>query len=413
MVIRGGFGINYDPYPLAFVRNILGNYPSSINLSLTSPNAFSYASRLADGIPDIVVPDVSSGAIAIPTNVSARALDPSPKRGHVKSFNITMQRELGWGFAGQIAYVGTRQRDINQILDQNAGQVPGAGNAGRPYFVKFGRTVETARLTNVGWNNYDSLQTSLQRRLSKGVSMNVAYTYSKAFGICCDTLSDNPPIIQAIDYLDLAESRLSFDRPHNFVTSVVAELPFGPDKPFLNKADGIVSALVRGWQVNGLLSAYSGAPFSIGADGASLNMTGSTQQADQVVSEVKILGNIGPGQSYFDPLAFKSVTEARFGNAGYNSLRGPRVINLDFSLYRQFKLSEGMTLQFRAEAFNLTNTPHFANPSTANSNVSNMQLNADGTIRNLGGFSSITTSANTGRDGIDERLFRLGVRFGF
>jgi hypothetical protein len=394
------------------VRNILGNYPSSINLSLTSPNAFSYAGRLADGIPDITVPDVSSGVISIPTNVGARALDPEPKRGHVKSFNVTVQKEIGWGFAGQIGYVGTRQRDINQILDQNAGQVPGAGNAGRPYFVKFGRTVETARLTNVGWNNYDSLQTSLQRRLSNGVSMNVAYTYSKAFGICCDTLSDNPPMIQAVDYLDLTEARLSFDRPHNFQASVVAELPFGPDKPFLNKG-GIVSAIMAGWQVNGLFSAYSGAPFSIGADGASLNMTGSTQQADQVKSEVAILGNIGPGQSYFDPLAFKSVTEARFGNAGYNSMRGPRVLNLDFSLYRQFKLSEGMTLQFRAEAFNLTNTPHFANPSTANANVSNLQLNADGTIRNLGGFSSITTTANTGRDGIDERLFRIGVRFGF
>ena len=213
MVIRGGFGINYDPYPLAFVRNILGNYPSSINLSLTSPNAFQYASRLADGIPAIVVPDVSSGVIPIPTNIAARALDPEPKRGHVKSFNITVQKELGWGFAGQIGYVGTRQRDINQILDQNAGQVPGAGNAGRPYFVKFGRTVETARLTNVGWNNYDSLQSSLQRRLSKGVSMNVAYTWSKAFGICCDVLSDNPPIVQAMDYFDLAEARLRLRSP--------------------------------------------------------------------------------------------------------------------------------------------------------------------------------------------------------
>lgn len=410
LVIRAGFGINYDPYPLAFVRNILGNYPSSINLSLNSPNAFQYASRLADGIPDIVVPDVSSGVIPIPANITARALDPEPKRGHVKSFNITVQKELGWGFAGQIGYVGTRQRDINQILDQNAGQIPGAGNAGRPYFQRFGRTVETARLTNVGWNNYDSLQTSLQRRLSNGVSMNVAYTWSKTFGICCDLLSDNPPAVQALEYFELAESRLNIDRPHNFQASVTAELPFGPDKPFLNSAEGIVSALVRGWQVNGLFSAYSGAPFNVTSDGASLNMPGSTQVADQVKSEVAILGNIGPGQSYFDPLAFRPVTEARFGNAGYNPLRGPRIINLDFSLYRQFTIAEGMTLQFRAEAFNLTNTPHFGNPSA---NVSNLQLNADGTIRNLGGFSSITSTANTGRDGIDERLFRIGVRFGF
>src|SRR4030095_11984597 len=199
LVIRGGFGVNYDPYPLAFVRDILGNYPSSINLSVTAPNAFQYASPLAAGIPEITVPDVSSGVIPIPLNVSARSLDQAPKRGYVRSFNITVQKELGWGFAGQIGYVGTRQREINQILDQNAGQGPGLGTAGRPLFQRFGRTAESARLTNVGWNQYDSLQSSLQRRLSQGVQMNAAYTWSKTYGICCDLLSDNPPAIQAMD----------------------------------------------------------------------------------------------------------------------------------------------------------------------------------------------------------------------
>jgi hypothetical protein len=412
-VIRGGYGINYDPYPLAFVRDILGNYPSSISLSVVSPNSFQYASRLSDGIPAIVVPDVSSGVIPIPLNVSARSLDPKPKRGYVRSWNVTLQKEIGWGFAGQVAYVATRQNDINQILDQNAGQVPGQGNAGRPLFQKFGRTAESARLTNVGWNRYDSLQSSLQRRMSQGVQLNVAYTWSKSYGICCDLLSDNPPAIQATDYFDLNRALLNIDRPHNFQASVVAELPFGPNKPFLNSAGGLVSGLVRDWQINALFSAYSGSPFSVTSADTSLNMPGSTQRADQLTSKVAILGNVGPGTSYFDPLAFAPVTEARLGTAGYNTLRGPRVINLDFSLYRQFKLSQRTTLQVRMEAFNLTNTPHFANPSGTGLNVSNLQLNSDGTIRNLGGFSSITATANTGRDGIDERLFRIGVRFGF
>jgi hypothetical protein len=410
LVIRGGFGVNYDPYPLAFVRDILGNYPSSINLSVTAPNAFQYASRLAAGIPPIDVPDVSGGVIAIPSNVSARALDPAPKRGYVRSWNLTVQKELGWGFAGQVAYVATRQRDINQILDQNAGQVPGLGNAGRPLFQRFGRTAESARLTNVGWNQYDSLQTSLQRRLAQGVQANVSYTWSKTFGICCDLLSDNPPAIQATDYFDLNRARLNIDRPHNLQASVVAELPFGPGRRFLSGTSGVAGALVRGWQVNALFSAYSGAPFSVSADGASLNMPGSTQRADQVNPEVAILGHVGPGTSYFDPLAFAPVTEPRFGTASYNVLRGPRVANVDFSLQRQFRPTSSTTLQFRVEAFNLTNSPHFANPSA---NVSNLQRNPDGTIRNLGGYSSITSTANTGRDGIDERLFRVGVRFGF
>jgi hypothetical protein len=409
LVVRAGYGINYDPYPLAFVRDILGNYPSSIALTLSAPNSFQYSSRLADGLPPLVAPDVSSGVISIPLNVSARSLDPKPKRGYTHSWNVTLQKELPWGFAGQAAYVATRQSEINQILDLNAGQTPGLGNAGRPLFVQFGRTAHSGLLTNVGWSRYDSLQTSLRRRLAQGVQATLSYTWSKSFGICCDTLSDNPPQVQAMEYFDLNRARLNFDRPHNFQASFVAELPFGPGKPFVN-GPGLASALAGGWQVNALVSAYSGAPFSVTAADTSLNMTGNVQRADQVKSDVEILGNIGPGQSYFDPLAFAPVTTARFGTASYNSLRGPGIANVDLSVYRQFRLPHGTSLQFRVEVFNLTNTPHFANPAA---NVSNLQLNADGTIRNLGGYSSITSTANTGRDGIDERLIRVGLRFGF
>ena len=126
LVIRGGYGINYDPYPLAFVRDLLGNYPSSIGLTITSPNAFQFAGRLADGIPAIQVPDISSGVIPVPATIGARTLDPKPKRGYIHSFNVTAQKELPWSFTGQVAYVGTRQRKINQILNLNAGQVIGA-----------------------------------------------------------------------------------------------------------------------------------------------------------------------------------------------------------------------------------------------------------------------------------------------
>jgi hypothetical protein len=310
---------------------------------------------------------------------------------------------------GQVGYVGTRQRDINQILNINAGQVIGAGDAGRPYFARFRRTAETGLLTNVGWNDYDALQASLQRRFSQGLQVNVAYTWSRAFGICCDNLSDNPPQVQAMDYFKLNEATLSFDRPHNFQASVIAELPFGSGKPFLNDA-GAMSAIAGGWQVNAIFSAYSGLPFSVTAAGTSLNLPNSTQMADKVKADVQILGNVGAGTSWFDPLAFRAVTEPRFGNAGYNTMRGPGFANLDFSVQRQFSLGNRLTLQARAEIFNLTNTAHFANP---NANVSNLQLNADGTIRNLGGFSSITSTANSGRDGIDERVVRVGVRLGF
>lgn len=411
MVIRGGYGINYDPYPLAFVRDMLGNYPSSINLTVPSQNAFQFAGRLRDGIPAITVPDISSGVLPVPGNIGARTLDPQPKRGYIHSFNVTVQKELPWGFTGQAGYVGTRQREINQILNINAGQVIGAGDAGRPYFARFGRTAETGLLTNVGWSDYDALQTSLQRRFSNGYQVNVAYTRSRAFGICCDQLADNPPQVQALEYFDLNEARLSHDRPHNFQASFVAELPFGEGKPFLSNG-GALSSIVGGWQVNGLISVYSGTPFTVTSAGTSLNLPGSNQMADRV-GEPTIIGEIGAGKSYFNPLAFRPVTEARFGNSGFNSMRGPKFANFDFSVQRQFRVRSRMNVQVRAEVFNLTNTPHFANPSGNGVNASQLQLNPDGSVRNLGGFSSITATANSGRDGIDERLVRLGVRLGF
>src|SRR5207244_6516708 len=118
----------------------------------------------------------------------------------------------------------------------------------------------------------------------------------------------------------------------------------------------------------------------------------------------------GDPQSWFDPLAFAPVTGARFGNSGYNALRGPGTKNLDFSIYRTFRITERVSAQFRAEAFNLTNTPHFANPSA---NVSNLQLNTDNTVKNLGGFTTVSSTSGIGRDGIDEREFRVGLRFAF
>jgi hypothetical protein len=398
MVLRGGYGLNYDPYPLAFVRNLLGNYPSSISLSVPAPNSFQPASPLGAGIPGVQPPDISGGVIPVPLNVSARALPDRPKRGYIHSWNVTFQAELPGGFTGQAGYVATRQRDISQILDANAGQVIGAGSAGRPLFQRFGRTGATGILTNPGWSDYDSLQTTLNRRLAQGVQATISYTWSRAFGICCDTLSDNPPRVQALDYFHLNEARLPQDRPHNLQASFVVELPFGRERAFLNDG-GVASAILGGWQVNGLFSAYSGTPFTVTSSGASLDLPGSNQMADQVNPQVEILGGIGPGRPWFDTSAFSPVTEQRFGTAGYNSMRGPRFVNLDLSVFRQFGLGGTRTLQFRAEIFNVTNTPHFANPQANASNTSN--------------FGIITNTANSGREGIDERFIRLGVRVGF
>ena len=91
-------------------------------------------------------------------------------------------------------------------------------------------------------------------------------------------------------------------------------------------------------------------------------------------------------------------------------MRGPGLFNWDFGVFRDFRISEHWSVQFRAEAFNFTNTPHFANPD---SDVSAMQLGPNGTVQDLGGFGTITGTTNLAREGIDERQFRFGLRIRF
>ena len=143
----------------------------------------------------------------------------------------------------------------------------------------------------------------------------------------------------------------------------------------------------------------SGTPFSVLADDTSLNLPGSIQTADQVKPDVEKLGGVGRGTPYYDPTAFAEVTEARFGNTGYYYLRGPGLFNWDFGLTREFAVTSGVRLQFRMEAFNFTNTPHLAIP---NNDV------GDGED-----FMTITEVQDLGREGIDERQFRLGLRVVF
>ena len=170
-------------------------------------------------------------------------------------------------------------------------------------------------------------------------------------------------------------------------------------QPQLKTGNAFTKAVLSGWQVNGIFSAYSGTPFTVTASNASLNAPGNTQTADQVKPEVAKLGGIGQDALPLDPAAFAPVTAARFGTSGRNVLRGPGLVNLDVGVFRNFKLTERLGMQFRTEAFNVTNTPHFANPS---SNVS------------AAGFMTVTSALSTsGSVEGGERAIRFALRFSF
>ncbi len=406
LVIRAGYGITNDPYSLG--RPFKYNYPTLQIATYDPPNSYQWATTLQAGIPATPVPNVGTGIVPLPSAFQTTTIDlNSFKRGYIQSWNFTVQKELRYGFVAQAGYVATRATDQLGPLDINAGQIPGAGSAGQPLKQLYGRTAVTTNYQPLGTNQYNALQSKLERRFAQGVQLAATYTWAKAIGITAN--DDASPRVNALPYFYLNRTVLNFDRTQNLAISGVFELPFGKGKPWVSE-NRAASAVLGGWRVNTLLTFMSGLPFSVTASGSSLNMPGqNTQRADQVKATAQILGGIGSGSSYFDPLAFQPVTTARFGNAGFNSMRGPGVGNLDLGIFREFAVKERIRIQFRAEAFNATNTPHFALPGT---NVSNLVLNSDGSIRNLAGFSTITGTQNLGRD-FDERHLRFGLRISF
>ncbi len=413
LVIRSAFSLNYDPETYAYNRNMTLNYPSSLSFTTTGANSWTPATTLTKGIPSVTVPDISKGSIPLPPGFAINTLLPNPVRDYYMSWNFTIQKQLPFGMVAQAGYVANRGVDIPQALNLNAAQI-GGGAASQPFNKLFGTTAAINLFTPVNHTHYDGLQTSLRRRFANNFTMTVNYTFSKATGICCDDLSSGAPAINLPQYWNLARSVSPTDRRHNLNAVTTIESPFGKGKKWMNYSGfnpaGIAAKLMSGWQLNGIFTRYSGLPFSVSGPSTSLNATGSTQRADQVKPNVAILGGTGPGQSWFDPLAFAPVTDVRFGTAGYLTVRGPGATNLDLSLFRTFHPMERIALQFRAEAFNLSNTPHFANPGA---NVSNLVLNPDGTVKSLGSYTVISATTGTGREGIDQRALRFGLRISF
>jgi hypothetical protein len=387
-VLRGGFGMTIDPTSTWSASQ--RDYPVAFGSQFVGPNTFTPYRPIEQGIPPLVGPDISSGIISLPTDANDTTLPQGLlRRGYIESWNFIAERKLPGSLIGTVGYVGTHTVRPFVTVDINAGS-PGLGTAGRPAFATFGRTVATNLLNPAFGSIYHSLQATLNRRFSGGLFVKGSYTFSRAIDFTDDEpggLTFNTP-----NQIGRNRALAGYDRTHLFQMSTIYEVPFGPKKRFLNS--GIASWILRDWQANAVFSAVSGSPFTITASSASLNAPGNTQTADQVKSSVAILGGIGPGTPWLDPTAFKAVTDVRFGNTGRNILRGPGLGNTDAGLFRNIPLNERINMQFRAEAFNLTNTAHFDNPAA-----------------NLASPASFGTITSASRQ--DQRVFRFALRFAF
>ncbi len=396
-VIRAGYGLTYDPMP--FGRPLRGFFPLTIAQTFTNPSALANArtvfQSLDKGIPAFTGPDLSTGKVLLPGTVDMRTPYPDKiHRGYIQSWNLFVERKLPSDFIIDVGYVGTQTTRQLADLNVNAATQPGQGRPGQPFFAKYGRVNSIQLWDGFLSANYHALQVALNRRLTRGLFVKGAYTWSKAINMTDDTgwagIAINAPA-----YIGRNRALAGYDIPHNFQIGFAAELPFGKGKKWAQ--DGVAGALLGNWQVNGILSLVSGRPFTIGASGTSLNMPGNAQWADQVKSKVEKLGGIGtavagvPNERYYDPTAFANVTEVRFGTTGRNILRGPGLENFDLSLFRSFHITERFKIEFRAESFNFTNTPHFNNP-VSGVTASNFM---------------VITSTNSN---FPERQFRFGLR---
>jgi|SRR5882724_1895107 len=386
-VLRAGYGMTYDPLP--FSRPLRGWYPYTISQTFPSDTSYGYtniaANALAQGIAPIVGPDISTGITSIPSGVEERSPGTHIRRGYIQSWNATVEQRFPGNLITSIGYVGTRtthqfsDRDINYSL-------PGGGQAGRVLYDTFGNS--TIHVWD-GWlsSNYHSLQVALNRQFTNGLFLKGAYTWSKAINM---TDEDGWAGLQFYlpSMLNANRAPAGFDRRHVFQIAAIYELPFGKGQKWAT--NDVPAAILGGWQANTVFYAYTGNPFTINAPGTSLNAPGA---GDQVADRLKTVSYPKQVKKWFDTTAFTPVTAVRYGNSGRNSVYGPGVIGDDLSLFRTFPLMEKYRLEFRAEAFNVTNTPRFSNP---NNNVTDQT------------FGVISGTA-TGSD----RQFRFGLKLAF
>ncbi|HKC89517.1 MAG TPA: hypothetical protein VKG02_26275, partial [Blastocatellia bacterium] len=286
------------------------------------------------------------------TTTAAPSLGPTYTKlrmGYDQHWNFGVQRELFSNTVVEVDYVGNKGSFLNGTnAANNPPAGPGAIQARRPYprfgtINYFSQDVSTI---------YHSLQTKLEKRLSTGFWYLLSYTFSKSIQ------SQNAPAVGGNTAWE--RSLTDFDIPHNLAASWGYELPVGRGKRLLNGANGFTNALLGGWQVQGIVVVRSGRPFTptISADRANIGIGG--QRPNRLSSGTLDNPTV---ERWFDVTAFALPAQFNYGNSGANILREDRSKTFDFSVFKQFRITEGSQLQFRAEAFNVTNTASFNAPN--------------------------------------------------
>ncbi|MEO8362163.1 MAG: hypothetical protein ABI672_19200, partial [Vicinamibacteria bacterium] len=417
-IVRGGGGVFYDRSQGNSVFDLLGNPPTTISPTFNN-------GRLQDIDPKNIV-------LGAPGLV---AFDTSGNVPTTYAYNIGVQVKLPWETALDVSYVGSVSR--NQLQARNLNAVPyGAAFLPQnqdPTLTQNPATPGSAALPNdllrpyqgygdiriaenTASSNYNSVQTSLNRRFKDGVLMNVSYTYSKAMGTVSN---DNNNGLTAFDTPRIDGNQhqanygpLDFDRPHNFVASFVWEIP-------KTHATGVVGQIVNNWQLSGVYRWQSGQPYNLsvsipGIGSQNLLGTGTTAPA-----RVVLIGDPGSGNSndpyrQFNTAAITIPKPGTLGlDSGRNFLRTAATNNLDLFLQKSFPMGGSRRLELRGDAFNALNHTQFytvnttlAVKSLADPTPTNLPFDSTGKLVNPTGFGAVTAVRPS-------RTIQLTARFQF
>ncbi|HWB84381.1 MAG TPA: carboxypeptidase-like regulatory domain-containing protein [Bryobacteraceae bacterium] len=341
-VVRGGWGIFYE----------MENTDGRVNDNML-PFRFSESiNATPNTVPNRTLADFflgePLGSLGVTPNLSPTYTHL--QKGSDQHWNIGIQEQITPTAVLEVDWVGNHGLHLNssnRVNDPSAG--PGAIQARRPYPTWGTISYFSQDMSS----NYEALQAKFEKRYSAGLWFLASYTFSKSF-----TKVSNPSVGGDGAW---EKALSSYDIPQNLAVSVGYELPVGRGKLFLSHANRFADGVLGGWQVQSTLVVRSGRPFTptISRDVANIGVGG--QRPNRIGSGK--LDNPTP-EMWFDKTAFTVPANYTYGNSGGGILREQTFRDLDFSVFKQFRVTEQGRLQFRAEFFNLTNTTSFAAPSS-------------------------------------------------
>jgi hypothetical protein len=407
LVVRGGYGITfmsgnsllsggYSNAPYTF--NIsCGDTAAPINSIIACSAPFGGADGawyLDGGLP---IPSANLALVTDPANYANEGTlytyDFNLKSSYLQQYSLNVERDLFHGNVATIAYVGNRGSRLPTLASIN--QLP---YAGAPFPIPTLPGVTLADRESIMSSNYNALQSSLQRRLKNGVAYDVNYTWShgltnvggigegNAQGSCVgpchvDNGSGQAVIYDSFFQYDYGNSDL--DTRQRISLTMTYDLPFG------KTMTGPAAYAVKGWTVNSIYYAQTGNPITI----ASATNTSGLPVTDRP-NQITPAGGFHRSLSeWYDVTQFGLPGAGLLGNAHRNSVFGPGTQALGFSLFKYLPIHDRLNLQFRAEAFNLLNTPTFSQPGATVS----FNANGVGQLGNGAGAISSTTAASSPR----------------